>query len=47
MIFVIPPTKNTPARTPLLAGGSPQVCKVWLQSQLERDWSLWRGDHAR
>ena len=34
---------NNLARTPLLVGGAPLVCKVWLQSQLERDWSLWRG----
>ncbi len=34
-------------RTPLRAGGSPQACKFWSQSQLEHDWSLWRGGLTR
>ena len=36
-------TKSLLARTPLFIGGSPRVCKVWLQSQLEHDWLVWRG----
>ena len=41
--FAMSETRNNMVRTALLAGGSPQSCKVWSQSQLERDCFLWRG----
>ena len=41
--FAMSETRNNLARTSLRAGGSPQSCKVWSQSQLERDCFLWWG----